>query len=95
MKSHHLPLAATLLAACIPHAAAQVVAASPAVPEVVVTANPLGSGLIELAAPVSILESPDLQLRGSSTLGETIGNLPGVSSSYFRSEERRVGKECW
>ena len=83
MKSHHLPLAATLLAACIPHAAAQVVAASPAVPEVVVTANPLGSGLIELAAPVSILESPDLQLRGSSTLGETIGNLPGVSSSYF------------
>ncbi len=83
MKSHHLPLAATLLAACMPHAAAQVVAAAPAVPEVVVTGNPLGSGLFELAAPVSILESPELQLRGGSTLGETIGNMPGVSSSYF------------
>ena len=83
MKSHHLPLAATLLAACMPHAAAQVVAAAVAVPEVVVTANPLGSGLFELAAPVSTLESPELQLRGGSTLGETIGNMPGVSSSYF------------
>jgi len=83
MKSHYLPCAATLLLAWFPPAIAQRVAAPSAVPEVVVSANPLGSGLFELAVPVSILESPELQLRGASTLGETIGNMPGVSSSYF------------
>ncbi len=83
MKLPHLPLAATLLTACIPHATAQGVAAPNTVPEVVVTGNPLGSGLFELVTPVSTLEAPELQLRGRTTLGETIGNMPGVSSSYF------------
>jgi len=52
-------------------------------PDVVVTANPLGSELFDLATPVSVLDGSDLLLRRSSTLGETLSGLPGVSSSYF------------
>lgn len=52
-------------------------------PPVVVTANPLGSSLFDLVAPVSVLGGRDLSLRRESTLGETVANLPGVSSTYF------------
>jgi len=51
--------------------------------EVVVTANPLGSSLNEMVAPASSLGGDALTLRQESTLGETLGKLPGVSSSYF------------
>ncbi len=51
--------------------------------EVVVTANPLGSELNDMVAPVSALSGDALSLRQNSTLGETLDKLPGVSSSYF------------
>ncbi|KWR75399.1 TonB-dependent receptor [Cupriavidus sp. IDO] len=51
--------------------------------EVVVTANPLGSELNDMVAPVSSLGGDALSLRQNSTLGETLDKLPGVSSSYF------------
>ncbi|MGO4331878.1 TonB-dependent receptor [Cupriavidus sp. M-11] len=51
--------------------------------EVVVTANPLGSELTDLVAPVSSLGGDALAVRQASTLGETLDKLPGVSSSYF------------
>ncbi len=50
---------------------------------VIVTANPLGSALFDLAAPTSMLGGRDLTLQRQSTLGETIANLPGISSTYF------------
>lgn len=50
---------------------------------VIVTANPLGSALFDLAAPVSVLGGRDLTLQRQSTLGETVANLPGVSATYF------------
>jgi iron complex outermembrane receptor protein len=50
---------------------------------VVVTGNPLGSGLFDLVSPVSALYGQDLLLLRRSTLGETLNELPGVSSSYF------------
>jgi iron complex outermembrane receptor protein len=59
--------------------------ASPAsattLPAVVVTANPLRN--TEMAAPVSVLAGDALVLRRGSSLGETLGGLPGVSSTYF------------
>lgn len=51
--------------------------------EVVVTGNPLGSELFELAAPVSVMGGQDLLLQRKSTLGETLNELPGVSSTGF------------
>lgn len=51
--------------------------------EVVVTGNPLGSELFELAAPVSVLGGQQLFLQRKSTLGETLNELPGVSSTGF------------
>ncbi|KJK25606.1 TonB-dependent receptor [Burkholderiaceae bacterium 16] len=51
--------------------------------EVVVTANPLGSELTDLVAPVSSLGGDALTVRQGSTLGDTLDKLPGVSSSYF------------
>lgn len=60
-------------------------AAAPAatLKEVVVTANPLGSELNDMVAPVSTLGGDQLTLRQGSTLGETLDKLPGVSSTYF------------
>ena len=52
-------------------------------PTVTITGNPLGSSLFEQVAPVSTLESPDLQQRAQGSLGETLSHLPGVSSTYF------------
>jgi len=51
--------------------------------EVVVTANPLGSDLNEMVAPVSTLGGDALTVRQTSTIGETLNGIPGVASSYF------------
>jgi iron complex outermembrane receptor protein len=49
--------------------------------EVTVTGNPLGAS--DLIAPTTTLSGDKLLLRSQSTLGETLDNVPGVSSSYF------------
>jgi len=48
--------------------------------EVTVTGNPLGT---ELMAPATQYSGPGLLLRSQTTLGETLNNTPGVSSTYF------------
>lgn len=48
--------------------------------EVIITANPLGS---ELAAPITQYSGERLLLRSQGTIGETLDNTPGVSSTYF------------
>jgi iron complex outermembrane recepter protein len=48
--------------------------------EVTVTGNPLGT---ELIAPATQYSGQALLLRSQSTLGETLNNTPGVSSTYF------------
>ncbi|MFZ9264306.1 MAG: TonB-dependent receptor plug domain-containing protein, partial [Polynucleobacter sp.] len=50
---------------------------------VVVTANPLGSDINDLVAPVSVLRGDELAKKQSSTLGETLNHLPGISSTNF------------
>ncbi len=47
----------------------------------VITGNPLGSS--QLASPTTVLEGDDLTLQQQGSLGETLKNQPGVSSSYF------------
>jgi iron complex outermembrane receptor protein len=71
--------AASILSLSVP-SFAQVIKDLPAV---VVTGNPLGSDLSDLVSPVSVMDGHDLTLRGAGTLGETVGNLPGVSSTWF------------
>ena len=48
--------------------------------EVTVTGNPLGT---ELVAPATQYSGQALLLRSQTTLGETLNNTPGVSSTYF------------
>lgn len=48
---------------------------------VITTANPLGNA--ELASPTTVLDGTDLDLRRSSTLGETLNGLPGVSTTTY------------
>ncbi len=50
---------------------------------VIVTGNPLGSELFSLVSPTSVLEGASLFLLRRSTLGETLNEMPGVSSTYF------------
>jgi iron complex outermembrane receptor protein len=66
-----------------PHAHAQTSANEPAptLKEVTVTGNPLGSS--DWVAPTSVLAGTALLLKRESTLGETLTNTPGVSSTYF------------
>lgn len=56
-------------------------------PSVLVTGNPLGSATV--ATPSSVLTGDGLVLRRGSSLGETLDNLPGVSSSYFGPNANR------
>ena len=50
---------------------------------VVVAANPLGSELLDMESPVSVLTGERLLRAQQPTLGETMGTLPGISSSYY------------
>lgn len=50
---------------------------------VVVTASPIGRTLYEQAQPVNILDGKELRLRLQPTLGDTLGQQAGISSSYF------------
>lgn len=50
---------------------------------VVVESTPLGQTLFESAQPVSVLDGDDLTVQSHSTLGETLANEPGVSSTSF------------
>ena len=52
-----------------------------AVQEVVITGNPLSKALTTRG--VSTLSGLSLLEKGQSTLGETLNQLPGVSSTYF------------
>lgn len=51
--------------------------------EVVVTAVPLGQGADQLVTPVSVLEGAALDDARGASLGQTIANLPGVSTSAY------------
>jgi iron complex outermembrane receptor protein len=52
-----------------------------AVQEVVITGNPLSKS--QSVNAVSSLSGQSLLQQGQSTLGETLNQLPGVSSTYF------------
>jgi iron complex outermembrane recepter protein len=62
-------------------------AAAATTQQVIITGNPLGDDTV--VAPSSILSGEGLVLRRSSTLGETLDGLPGVSSSYFGPNANR------
>ena len=51
--------------------------------DVFVTGNPLGSGLFEFSQPASVLSGQALNARRASTLGETLADEPGVTSTGF------------
>lgn len=69
----------------LPPIATALLIASPAyaieVDPQVITANPLGSE--QLALPSTVLTGDKLTLSQRGSLGETLNNQPGVSSSYF------------
>ena len=56
---------------------------------VVVTANPLGSDINDMVAPVSVLRGDELAKKQSGTLGETLSQLPGISSTNFGPNSSR------
>ena len=79
-----------LLALCAslpaPAAFAEELAASSAAVQmetVVITAGPLQRSLFEQTQPVNIVEGQELRLRLQPTLGETLSQQAGVSSSYY------------
>jgi iron complex outermembrane receptor protein len=51
--------------------------------EVIVRSTPLGNILFEQIQPVSVFEGTELRRRAGSTLGDTLWQEPGISSSFF------------
>jgi iron complex outermembrane receptor protein len=69
------------MAALLMLAGAAAAQSGPTLGEVTVTGNPLGA--TELIAPSDRYSGAGLLLRSQTTLGETLNNTPGVSSTYF------------
>jgi iron complex outermembrane receptor protein len=59
-------------------------------PSVVVTANPLGSDLVDLVPPLSVIAAERLLLNMQPTLGEITSILPGVNSTYYGPNASRT-----
>jgi len=51
--------------------------------EITITADPFNHNLLEHSSPASVLTKDELRLKTETTIGETIGKEPGVSTSYF------------
>lgn len=64
-------------------------AAAEALAPVVVTANPIGSNLFELANPTTVLSGQGLRRKIQPTLGETLAEEVGVTSTYFGPNSSR------
>ena len=77
----------SLLAVACGLCAAPALAQSSASSEIVITGNPLGRDATP--ANVGSLSGADLRERGQGSLGETLGSLPGVSSTYFGTQASR------
>ena len=73
MKSYLLPAVGALVA-LVPWSLS-----AATTEEIVVTAAPLGN----ILQPTQILTSKELLLKNAPTLGETLANEPGLSSTYF------------
>src|SRR5262245_24561485 len=58
-------------------------APGPGYDEVTVTATPLPGSLSELATPTDVVSGQDLRVNQQRTLGETLSQQPGVSSTYY------------
>lgn len=89
LSSHAFAQASTPDAAPATAPAAVAQPSAPTLKEVVVTANPLGSDLNDMVAPVSTLGGDALTVRQASTLGETLNSMPGVTSTYFGPNSSR------
>ncbi|HSV68561.1 MAG TPA: TonB-dependent receptor [Methylibium sp.] len=77
MRSRYFASGVLLHALCTSAALAQTTTLEP----VRVTGNPLGSD--GPGTPASVLAGPELLLRRTSSLGETLNGLPGVSAGGF------------
>lgn len=78
---HSVIRVASLIAATSPVLSAQ--KPSTRLDEIVVTANRSDQTLFQQVQPASVLKDEELQLKLQPTLGETLNNEPGVSSTSF------------
>ena len=87
MEFTHAPLALLLAASVSPTALAQSSAAretpTQTLAPVFVTGSPLGSNLFELVDPVNVLAGRDLRLKQQPTIGATLEQEVGVTSTNF------------
>ena len=77
------PVALAALLATGAAQAQQAAEAAPSLPPVTVSASGLQLGANDMTTPVTVLEGDDLVRRREATLGETLSNEPGITSSHF------------
>ncbi|MES2660932.1 MAG: TonB-dependent receptor [Verrucomicrobiota bacterium] len=80
---HSAVRAVSLTAAITPFAIAQESTDSTQLDEIVVTANRLDQTLFQQVQPATVLKGKDLLLKLQPTLGDTLDDEPGVSSTSF------------
>ncbi len=81
--SHSVIQAVSLIAAIVPVAIAQESATATALDEMVVTSSAFDLTLLQQVQPTTVLTGENLLLKMQPTLGETLNNEPGVSSTWF------------
>ena len=73
-------VAAAVAASFIVHPS---IAADDLLQEVIVTAMPIESATGDLTQPVSVMTGDELRVRVAPSLGETLAQEPGVSSTFY------------
>lgn len=81
MKSRSLPLFGA--ATAVFFATTAHVQADEPIEEIVVTAEPLNRTADQLTQATQVLEAEELLTRANASIGETLANEPGMSSTYF------------
>jgi iron complex outermembrane receptor protein len=79
----HSKAVAVVLLACLGSAQAQEAPTPIVLPPITVWADPLGGTVSDIVTPSAVLSGENLQRRKESTIGETVKDVPGVSSTYF------------
>ena len=59
--------------------------------EHVLVTMPIHKKAAETALPVTVLSGEELRRQAASTLGETLGNKPGISNASFGPGGRAAG----
>jgi iron complex outermembrane receptor protein len=83
MLKHHFCVGATMATSLIAMSAAQAQRSEEPIEHIIITESPLERSSDELTVPVTILTRDEIATSAANSLGELLGNEPGITQSSF------------